>query len=182
MRPMTIPLEVTAPREATAQFDSNERDATRDKGKGLFMTGNYDKALSAYESNLAREEASLGPDHPDVATTLCDIGGVYRDGYTNYPLALRMYERALAIRVKAFGPVHPDVAAADEAVRACKDALVPDSQSMFTKWKKSLKENCGAFGICLLCCFAPLFCCGACLIACVAGTCEKCTECCKQSE
>jgi tetratricopeptide (TPR) repeat protein len=58
---------------------------------------------------LAIREKALGPDHPDVASSLNNLGNVYlRQGH--YAESEPLHMRALAIREKALGPDHPDVA------------------------------------------------------------------------
>ena len=54
-------------------------------------------------------EDILGPDHPDIATSLSNLAGLY---YTQgqYGQAEPLYKRSLAIREKALGPDHPNVA------------------------------------------------------------------------
>ncbi len=54
-------------------------------------------------------EALLGPDHPDVASSLDTLGAIYR-AQGKYALAVPVYKRALAIYDQAFGGNHPDVA------------------------------------------------------------------------
>ncbi len=52
---------------------------------------------------------ALGPEHPDVATSLHNLALVYRlQG--KYAEAGPLYQRSLAIREKALGPEHPHVA------------------------------------------------------------------------
>jgi tetratricopeptide (TPR) repeat protein len=50
----------------------------------------------------------LGPDHPDVANALNDIGGAYHQA-GEFQRELETNQRALAIRERALGPEHPDV-------------------------------------------------------------------------
>jgi tetratricopeptide (TPR) repeat protein len=58
---------------------------------------------------LAISEKALGPDHPDVATSLNNLALLYRN-QGRYADAEPLYKRSLAIREKALGPDHPDVA------------------------------------------------------------------------
>jgi tetratricopeptide (TPR) repeat protein len=51
----------------------------------------------------------LGPDHPDVATSLNNLAALYR-AQGHYEEAAPLYQRALAIRERVLGPDHPDVA------------------------------------------------------------------------
>ena len=51
----------------------------------------------------------LGPEHPDTATTLNNLAGLYQ-AQGAYAQAEPLYKRALAIREKVLGPDHPDTA------------------------------------------------------------------------
>jgi tetratricopeptide (TPR) repeat protein len=57
---------------------------------------------------LVIEEKTLGKDHPDVATSLNNLAGLY-DAQGDNAKALPMYVRALAINEKALGKDHPNV-------------------------------------------------------------------------
>jgi tetratricopeptide (TPR) repeat protein len=52
---------------------------------------------------------ALGPEHPDVATSLDNLAELYRTQGL-YAKAEPLYQQSLAIRKKALGPEHPDVA------------------------------------------------------------------------
>ncbi len=58
-------------------------------------------------------EKALGPEHPDVGTSLNNLAELYR-AQGKYPDAEPLHKRALAIVEKALGPEHPDVATALE--------------------------------------------------------------------
>ena len=51
----------------------------------------------------------LGPDHPDTASSLNNLAGLYR-AQGRYAEAEPLYRRALAIREAVLGPDHPDTA------------------------------------------------------------------------
>jgi tetratricopeptide (TPR) repeat protein len=51
----------------------------------------------------------LGPEHPDVATSLNNLAALYHN-QGQYAKAEPLYQRALAIREKALGAEHPKVA------------------------------------------------------------------------
>jgi Tfp pilus assembly protein PilF len=71
--------------------------------------GKYAEAEPLYKRALAIKEKTLGPDHPDVATSLHNLAWVYsREG--KYKMAEPLYKRALAIKEQALGPNSPDVA------------------------------------------------------------------------
>jgi tetratricopeptide (TPR) repeat protein len=56
-----------------------------------------------------RSEKALGPEHPNVATSLSNLAGLYQ-AQGRYADAEPLLKRALAIQEKALGPDHPDVA------------------------------------------------------------------------
>ncbi|WP_073602024.1 tetratricopeptide repeat protein, partial [Vibrio aerogenes] len=78
-------------------------------GYCLYQSGLYPEALPLFQRALAICEASLGESHPDVATSLNNLAGLYKS-QGQYPKALPLYERALAIREASLGESHPDVA------------------------------------------------------------------------
>jgi tetratricopeptide (TPR) repeat protein len=59
------------------------------------------------ERVLALREKSLGPDHPDTATSLNNLAVLLRT-VGDFAAARPLYERALAIREKILGSDHPD--------------------------------------------------------------------------
>jgi tetratricopeptide (TPR) repeat protein len=71
--------------------------------------GNYAKAEPLYQRALAIFEKVLGPDHPEVALVLNNLGKLYHT-QGNYAKAERFYKRSLAIMEEALGPDHLDVA------------------------------------------------------------------------
>ena len=62
-----------------------------------------------YKRSLAVVEKALGPDHPQVATSLNSLAALYRNQGL-YGDAEPLFKRSLAIVEKALGPEHPDVA------------------------------------------------------------------------
>ncbi|MFN2245285.1 MAG: FxSxx-COOH system tetratricopeptide repeat protein [Anaerolineae bacterium] len=58
--------------------------------------GQWDRVIESYEQDLALCEATLGPDHPSVATRLNQLGEVL-EALGNLSEARAAYERALAI-------------------------------------------------------------------------------------
>jgi len=71
--------------------------------------GNLAEAKSLFESALAIQEETLGPDHPDVAGVLTDYAKLLflTEDFTESEQA---YKRALAIREEKLGANHPDLA------------------------------------------------------------------------
>ncbi|WP_367134559.1 FxSxx-COOH system tetratricopeptide repeat protein [Saccharothrix sp. HUAS TT1] len=66
-------------------------------------------AQPLYQRALAIAEATYGPDHPEVATVLNNLGLALRD-LGRPGDAQPLLERALAIAEAAYGPDHPEVA------------------------------------------------------------------------
>jgi CHAT domain-containing protein/Tfp pilus assembly protein PilF len=87
------------------------KDASRlnSRATELLNGGRYSEAEPLYKRALAIREKVLGPDHPDVATSLNNLAALYyiEERYADVEL---LYERSLAIREKALGPDHPNVA------------------------------------------------------------------------
>ncbi len=69
----------------------------------------YVKSRALFERALAIREEALGPEHPEVATSLNNLAGLLQDE-GDLVGARPLYERALAIREKTLGPEHPDTA------------------------------------------------------------------------
>ena len=78
-------------------------------GAYLRARARLNDALPLFERALAIDEATCGPDHPDVSAALNNLAGALRDlGHPEQ--AQPLLERALAIDEAIYGPDHPDVA------------------------------------------------------------------------
>ena len=86
-----------------------EWDALNQEFIELYETAQYDRAAIVAKKALEVAEKNVGPYHPDVATSLNNLGLLY-DTQGQYAQAEPLYKRALAIREKELGPDHPDVA------------------------------------------------------------------------
>ena len=75
----------------------------------LYRQGRYDRAVVVAKKALQVAEQSMGPNHPDVATSLNNLAALYKT-QGQYAQAEPLYKRSLAIREKTLGPNHPDVA------------------------------------------------------------------------
>ena len=73
--------------------------------------GRYADAEPLYKRSLAINEKALGPDHPDVATSLNNLAVLY-EAQGRYTDAEPLYKRVTGNTEKALGPDHPDVAVA----------------------------------------------------------------------
>lgn len=76
----------------------------------LFSTGDYKSAAEAGKQALKVAEEISGPDHPDVARSLGNLGMAHI-ALRQYAQAEPLYRRALTILEKAFGPDDANIAA-----------------------------------------------------------------------
>ena len=95
----------------------------------LQRQGRYGQALPLHERALRIDEAVYGPDHPDVATDLGNVGWVL-SALGRHEQALPLHERALRIREAVYGPDHPDVATALNYVGRVLSALGRHEQAL----------------------------------------------------
>ncbi len=93
--------------ELLPQWD--EADALGNFGYYLTDVFNLSAAELFLRRALAIQEKSLGPDHPDVASSLNKLA-MLLSIKSDYEGAEPLYRRALVIREKALGPDHPTVA------------------------------------------------------------------------
>jgi len=75
----------------------------------LYQQGKYAEAVPLAQESLPLAEATFGPEHPNVATSLNNLAVLYKQ-QDRYADAEPLYKRAVAILQKALGPDHPDVA------------------------------------------------------------------------
>ncbi len=86
-----------------------EWDALNDEIMSLYQQGRYDHAIVVAKIALHVAVQEVGPNHPNVATSLNNLAELYRT-QGKYAQAEPLYKRSLAIMEKALGPDHPDVA------------------------------------------------------------------------
>ncbi len=129
-------------------LDARLLDARKsfDKATELRDAGRYAEAIAYGEHALAIQEAALGRNHPDVATSLHELGRLYSTQGL-YSRAEPLYQRALAIREAALGKNHPDVAStlnnlavlyADQGVY---ERARPFYERALAIWESSLGRN-----------------------------------------
>jgi tetratricopeptide (TPR) repeat protein len=70
--------------------------------------GEYSKALSSHEKALVIKQQSLPPNHPDLASSYNNIGGVY-ENLDDYSKARSFYERAVDIAQQSLSSNHPSL-------------------------------------------------------------------------
>ena len=75
----------------------------------LYQEGKYEEAVPIARQLVALAKKVLGPDHPDVATSLNNLAEIY-SAQGQYAMALPLYEQALSIVKKALGHDHPNFA------------------------------------------------------------------------
>ncbi|MGD0706697.1 MAG: tetratricopeptide repeat protein, partial [Trebonia sp.] len=73
------------------------------------LEADFDVSQAMLQEAVARAEALFGPDHPEVASTLGNLGTVQRQR-GELEKAEASQTRALEIKEKAYGPDHPEVA------------------------------------------------------------------------
>ena len=81
--------------------------------------GLYDEAVTLEEKTLHLREAALGPDDPEVASSLNALGDLYRQ-QARYEASEDAIKRGLNIRETAFGQNHPDYAESLNSLAAVK--------------------------------------------------------------
>ena len=110
------------------QGAGNERDILNQEFMELYRTGKYERAVVVAKKALEVAEKNVGPNHPDVATSLNNLALLY---YTQgqYAQAEPLHKRALAIWEKALGPDHPDVATSLENLAALYRATKRDEEA-----------------------------------------------------
>ena len=99
----------------------------------LYQAGKYAAAIPLAQRSLAMREKELGPNHPDVATTLNNLAVLYSE-QGEYGRAEPLYVRALAIREKALGPPIPLWSSPSATSRGCilrKRSMAERSRSPF---------------------------------------------------
>jgi eukaryotic-like serine/threonine-protein kinase len=77
-------------------------------GLVIGMQGRFDEALPLHVRSLAMMEASLGPDHPEVAASRSTLGNLYLE-HGKFKLAYEQFKRALDDTERALGPDHHDL-------------------------------------------------------------------------
>jgi serine/threonine-protein kinase len=102
----------------SAQDDMTRAVALHGQAVLFQETGQYPEAWEKATRALALREKALGPEHPDVASTIQQLGALAW-WMGKYPQALEQAERALALKKKALGPEHPEV------VKAMKATAIP---------------------------------------------------------
>jgi CHAT domain-containing protein/Tfp pilus assembly protein PilF len=103
-----VPLLLPQPIEAqTVELEEAKR--LSQQVIQLYGQSRYAEAIPLAEKVVAILEKALGPDHPDVATSINNLAALYLN-QGHYGKAETLFQQSLAIREKALAPDHPDVA------------------------------------------------------------------------
>jgi len=73
------------------------------------ITMSYEEGLKLYQRSLAIREVVYNGNHPDIATSLINVGGIY-EAQGQYDKALEYYQQSFATRKALYGDNHPNVA------------------------------------------------------------------------
>ncbi|CAN5906225.1 hypothetical protein BH20PSE1_BH20PSE1_14300 [soil metagenome] len=92
-----------------AEAETQRAEYLNLQGRALHEAGDYRHAEKPLTQALAIREQALGPEHPNVATSLNNLAGLYY-AQGQYAKSEPLYHRALAIDEKALGPEYPHVA------------------------------------------------------------------------
>lgn len=101
-----LPLLILSALPAFAESTANEWELLIQEVNSLYQQGQYDGAIVVAGNALEVAMGNVGPDHPEVATSLNILGLLYKlKG--QYAEAEPFFKRALAMKEKVFGPNHP---------------------------------------------------------------------------
>ena len=84
--------------------------------------GRLERALEIYKDVLEQQKRTLGDAHPDVATTLFNMGNVY-GRQEKWAEMFEKHELALTIRVASLGESHPSTAMVRQVLAANRSSL-----------------------------------------------------------
>ena len=94
---LLLPLALALAAAQPAYAQETKWKAISEEAISLYKKGDYERAVAAIKKSLALAEKTVGPDHPDTATSLNNLAELYRD-HNRYVEAEPLYKRALAIR------------------------------------------------------------------------------------
>ena len=114
---------------AFAKGARTEWDILNQEAMELSRAGRYDRAVVVAKKALEVAQENVGPNHPNVTTSLNNLAELYRV-QGQYALAEPLYKRALVIWEKTFGPGHPRVATSLEGLAILYRATNRDAQAL----------------------------------------------------
>ncbi|HAA26654.1 MAG TPA: kinesin, partial [Cyanobacteria bacterium UBA8553] len=100
--PATVAGQANPPQSAQQSAELEEAKRLSEQVNQLYNQGQYAAAIPLAEQALTIREKVLGPEHPDVATILNNLGGLYRE-QGNFSKAEPLLQRSLAISEKVLG-------------------------------------------------------------------------------
>ena len=86
--------------------------------------GRYAEAEPLYKRALAISEKAIGPEHPDVAASLGNLGKLYQ-AQGRYAEAEPLYNRALLISEKVLGADHPKTTTLRSNLQKLRQSMAP---------------------------------------------------------
>jgi tetratricopeptide (TPR) repeat protein len=101
-----VPLLIAHEQDEEAKLSSLNQQVVE-----LCQAGRFNQAVPIAQEFLELCEKRFGPDHPETADALYNLGDLYRS-LRDYVRAEPLLKRALEIDEKALGPDHPDTASA----------------------------------------------------------------------
>ena len=133
---LVVLITVSAHSQENSWYELNARV------RELHKQGQYSEATDVAKEALKVAENTFGPDHPRVATSLNNLGEVYR-AQGKYAEAEPLYKRALEMLEEALGPEHPDVARMlENMVQLYKDmGNIDEAKSLEERAKRIRSKN-----------------------------------------
>jgi tetratricopeptide (TPR) repeat protein len=106
--------------------------------------GELEQSKRLQEQVLAIQVRVRGPDHPNVASTLINIGATH-SALGHYQQALQLYEQALVMLEQALGPEHPQLADCLNNIGYVQ-ALMNDHEAAQHNYERALELDLRAVG------------------------------------
>jgi tetratricopeptide (TPR) repeat protein len=120
---------------APAMAQPDEGSALNAKVEELYRDGKFVEAIPLAQQALAIRERTLGPNHPDVATSLTNLALLYAS-QRRYAEAEPLYRRALAIRAKVQASADATLSRPSAQIEQLIQLLSADKTD-----RESLEEN-----------------------------------------
>lgn len=95
--------------DALPQDDALHAELLRQHAVVLYASGRFSEAAEVSRRALARAECAYGPEHPEVARILSNLGA-YQNELGDNEASIQASLRGLGIRRKLLAPGHPDLA------------------------------------------------------------------------
>ncbi len=115
--------------QQAVSLNPNDLDAQSQLGYIEQKMAQYQQALKRHLKALALAQEKHGENHPDVAKSYNNIGGVY-DLLGESSKALEFYKKALNIKLRVLGENHPDVAISYNNIGSIYDLLGENGKAL----------------------------------------------------